>query len=959
MKENAPVLLKKSRDFSVLARLSGWLFCAFWAFRILKEHHAAFLPETSMDTMLFVLIFVFAAGRKSLSPFLAAFCMLSYEIHAQSALRVESFSLFYAVSWLGCTYLAVTNSGSLASLILYHAGINFDPGSAVTLGTGMQAGLTASPVATLFFLFFVRELWNDRIYFVADLRHYLIAASLAWLAIHHSSGAAADLTSQFLAFAGAAFLVMATCAAADEKSKTESHIVAVAAGGLLVIGAAVTNQMLESATLSEFFSRRAWAGSLHPNHIATWCLAAIWALHAVSPGHKVTTSNSKVFLSTAMLLMIFISGARLILLIAFLSLSVHYAILFWRQHWCKETKTQAQASLSGKRLFVIVLSSLLLMVSIRILYKFNLHEFTQNERFFIWKAALELVAAAPVAGYGVLQFAMLPQRAEAAAVPWIYDWNYPHAHQGLIELALWGGVPLLLMALACWLTAARRWIASGMAVGFFAVSATLLADFTWRTPAMILWVIFFILPPEKASEEADAISAGGSGVTPALKVVLSCGIAAVIVWLANVHSGFLSYNSAITSLVTGQGSWKEEVNLAVTRLPFSSDVRMQRLLWKISRERLDDESAGFLTDIRKNFPGYWPAVFAEARLAELTGSMTTALDLYNQTLQLENVDLSGIRHARAALLAYRLQDHRFDSLLQETLMRGEWGVAILLNHPDHGEYFKKSAMNLVVGQRPADFFGAVRLARVIKNLARAGLAVNQEIFLRLADFTLPDWLVDQVFSELSLCRARQIAEKYREADLTGTGSLRPRFLSPADRNEIDAIAAALCDYGPASLRTLGWIRLEQADPGGFIAAYDRMMQQHNFRNKNYEDLTGQFLFARFAIQTGEYLQALDMLQKLTAFDASNPFISRLKAMALSGLHRADDSSYYVNLAAKQARQARLDPYYREEPRDLLWPQGDQWVFLLEKVFRLHDPEAARYCATEWDKFVAGLVGPSE
>ncbi len=133
-----------------------------------------------------------------------------------------------------------------------------------------------------------------------------------------------------------------------------------------------------------------------------------------------------------------------------------------------------------------------------------------------------------------------------------------------------------------------------------------------------------------------------------------------------------------------------------------------------------------------------------------------------------------------------------------------------------------------------------------------------------------------------------------------------------------------------------------------------MLQHYNFRSKNYEDLSGQFLFARFAFQAGDYNQAIDMLQKLSAFDSGCPFISRLMANCYTLLEKPQDAAFYRKLARQQVNYARLDPFYREEPRMFLWPQGDQWIYLFEKVFRRFDPDATRYCQDDWKNFVSSL-----
>ncbi len=932
---------------TVVPLLLGWGFTLIWAFRIFTLQHQLILNDSALDLSVIALIVLAGLFRKRFSGFLPAFCLLSYEIHAQSAMRVENFQFFYIVSWMVCTYLLYRHPERAGSLTLYHAGLSFDPGSAVTMGVGMQAGLSAAPVTTLFLAFFSRELWNNRINFAADSRHFLAVAGLSWLAVNHYRGMAADITAQFIAVSSAMLLFWATCAVASDPREQQRHINAIAAGGVLIVAAAICNQAMESATFGEFFSRRAWAGSLHPNHLATWCLAAIWALVAGQKAYPQLHQNRRLMFSAFFLLMTLISGARIIIAITVVCLLLHFLLSGKDAKPAKEKVVSAPDSLRTRRLAAAIIVILILaFVSGRLFYKFDPLELARNERLFIWKAATQLISAAPFTGYGVLQFAMLPQYVSKEAAVWVYDWNYPHTHQGLLEILLWGGLPLLVIFLISWLRALSIWKSSGLAIAFLAVSTTIIADFTWRTPAMILLAFFFLLPKGKAAFAAQNFSFF-------IKSALSLPLIAVVFWLMQLHSGFISYNQALAFLTTRNGPWKPAISNAVNHLPFSVDAQMQRLLWKLSRERIDDEFETQLSQLRSTFPTFWPALYIEARKLELAGDLHTALQIYAETLAFERADLGGIRHARAALLAFRLNDNRLNEFTEETFARGGWGAAMLANHPEHGSSFKALALKIARNSKPEDFFAAVKLARIVKNLADNGVMAD-EFLPELTSAGLPAWLYDEVVGAVGLVKAKTIAARYEKVDFSETGQLKPRLLSPADRATIDALAEELRLHGSSSLRTLAWIRLEQADHGGFIAAYDQMLQRYNFRSKNYEDLAGQYAFARFAFLSGDYLQALEMLQKLASFDAGCPFISKLLAQCYLTLEKPQQASFYVNLARKQVEFARLDPFYREEPRNILWPQGDQWIFLFEKVLRRSDPEARKYCESDWQKFIADL-----
>ncbi len=923
----------------------GWSFICFWALQIFRQQHN-FIAD-NLDLPIMMLFIIAGLVKRNFSPFLPAFYLLSYEIHAQAALRVENFQVFYVASWLVCAWLLYRQPDRAGSLVIYHAGLSFDPGSAVTLGVGMQAGLSAAPVTVLFLAFFVRELWNNRIDFAANTGHFLVVSGLAWLAMNHYHGIAADLTAQFVAFSAAAILFFAICSESSDPQQQPRHVNAIMAGGFLIVAAALTNQALESASIGEFFSRRAWAGALHPNHIATWCLAMIWALvisNRKNPEHHLAR---RVFFIALFFLMILVSGARLIMAITIVGLSLQYLLYAGKPEKNEKKASSNPWYLNQRHLLYAISGFLIVIFAARFLYKFDLNEFAHNERIYIWKAAIGLISQSPFTGYGVLQFALLPQQIDSAGASWVYDWNYPHTHQILLEMLLWGGIPLLIIFVAGWLHACRFWYASGLCLAILSVTATVVADFTWRTPAMILMAIFYLLPTRQP--------AGASRILPFyFKASISVATALVVVWLTSIHSGFSAYGQAMNHLTTGRGDWKAEINTAVARLPFSADIRMQRLLLHLAREKMDSDFTSQLADLRIKFPEFWPALFIEARKAELAGDRHMALQLYLRTLEFEGADLSGIRCARAAILAMQLGDAAVERLTADTFARGQWGAAMLANHPDYGEKFREIARTQALKPVIDDFFSAVRQARIIKNLAGNIINVPEESLKKLENFSLPAWLIDEMVGACRLSRAEEIARKYLEVDYALTGRLKPRLLTPADRNEIDNLAEELRQYGSACLRTLAWIRLEQADHGGFIAAYDQMLQRYNFRSKNYEDLSGQFLFARFAFQAGEYNQSIDMLQKLSAFDAGCPFISRLMANCHTALGKPEDAAFYRKLARQQVSYARFDPFYREEPRMLLWPQGDQWIFLFEKLLRRFDPDAAGYCKNDWENFLTSL-----
>ena len=119
-------------------------------------------------------------------------------------------------------------------------------------------------------------------------------------------------------------------------------------------------------------------------------------------------------------------------------------------------------------------------------------------------------------------------------------------------------------------------------------------------------------------------------------------------------------------------------------------------------------------------------------------------------------------------------------------------------------------------------------------------------------------------------------------------------------------------------------------------------------------ILGQFIFARASIAQNKHDIAVEMLEKLLMFDSGNPFIFELIAQSYFASNNREEALRYVNQAKILAAKASLEPFYREEPRNNLWPQGDQWVFLFEKVFRRYDPEAKEYCEQEWHDFLARL-----
>ncbi|NCB39658.1 MAG: hypothetical protein EOM80_12920, partial [Erysipelotrichia bacterium] len=892
---------------NLVPQIIAWIFNLVWLTKIFWQQHSLILTDSIFDGCLLALIFVAGFYKKRYSGFLPAFCMLSYEIHAQSALRVENMQSLYVLSWLVCTLLVYRSPARACSLSVYHASLSFDPGSAATAGIGMQVGFSAVPVTLMFICVFARELWNNRLGFIADSRHFAVMAALAWLLLNHHQGFAADLTGQFVAFTGSVVLLHSTFAMASCERERIRHIHALAAGGTMLIVAAFFNQMLEAGTVLEFFSRRAYAGALHPNHIACWCLATIWAMLAASKDFSNIGKKRLRFFTALFIAMIVLTGARLIIAVAVFGLLAQYLHAFYRSRKSAANGISEPRALSSIfsgyiSMKTLLLAALLLLIGGRIFYQFDWYDLLRNERLCIWRAAVTQIAKAPFAGHGVLAFAMLPQIVDSDMSTWVYDWNYPHTHQGFLELLLWGGVPLLLLFIWSWLQALLVWKHAGFVFGICSVSITILADFSWRTPAMVVLAVYFLLFPARYASKSHKV-----GAIWKLGVLVPLMIASVP--LMSIHIGHLSYDRALSAMLKGQETWKIEINRSVALLPFSLDVQMQRLLWKLSRQGIDEEFKQFMLLFREKFNGFWPARFVEGRYLELTGNYAAAFELYVSSLNLEPVDLSGIRNARSALLAYKLNDERFAALFANALARGDWGVSLLLNHPQYREVFRQKALEFADSFVPQNFFAAVKLAKILKNLAASQIITGDEAWKRLDNFSLPPWLLDEAFA------ARYMAE-YKAKSANADGNLQ--------QNDI---CIKLLKYGSCCLRTLSWIKLEEGDYDGFYDAYRQMLSKFNFRSKNYEELVGQFIFARASIAQNKHDIAVEMLEKLLMFDSGNPFIFELIAQSYFASNNREEALRYVNQAKILAAKASLEPFYREEPRNNLWPQGDQWVFL--------------------------------
>ncbi|MFZ5951781.1 MAG: tetratricopeptide repeat protein, partial [Candidatus Rifleibacteriota bacterium] len=570
--------------------------------------------------------------------------------------------------------------------------------------------------------------------------------------------------------------------------------------------------------------------------------------------------------------------------------------------------------------------ALVVLSLMRFLQKFNWAELLKNERLMIWYSAVQNIVSAPFTGFGAYPMSFLPQSFPQGSEFWIYDWNYPHAHQMLLEIMLWGGVPLVAtgFAIIFWCFKCNKMGVYRSALVF--MLATGLLDFAWGSPAMLAMATFMLFFPFQQVEKASMPS-------PVARILVLpaflAAFAGLFAWQANVQT----FEKGTLLFSEGIKGWDRVTGIATAGMaePFPA-MHLQTRLVTTGAPARDILARGEL--LTKEFPEYYAVWFLQGRILELQGDLAKAADCYARSLELEPRDLTGVRSARLMLCKLAMGEtvQQNENQLLQIFKKGIWGRALILNHPSYSDELKVFGPKAIENYLFKPEFQLIDKLFLIKNAAEWGMKLDlklvSEISERCTEF--PDWLQDELNSAI----------------------LKIRFQEKAPFKLIEQNLQTA--KGPATCRTVAMIAIEQNCPDMAIAAYHRHRQLYNFRGKNYEDLQMQFLAARAFIRLNRLDEARNELDRIAAFDHVNPFIFELLGEIEQLRNDREKAEYFWSKASRFAMNSRNLPYFIYGPNDDNWPEGDHWSLMIEKALRVRDQQAKTYCKIEWQAYLESL-----
>ncbi|GEM_PF-3606859 len=846
--------------------------------------------------------FIFRRKNFSLNLLILA---LSYAMHNYSSIAVGTFPEFYQASWLGvCSFLlAYPDKSELA--IAYHLGLNFETSLTRTTGLGMQSSFHSANAIILLVAIVLHRLMHQGVAFRADIRHLLALFSMIFLQAIHFLFHRASYTLELTALLSALTVFWMTCDAGQRRQV----IAATAFSGILTILISIGNVALLAESPGEIIRRRAWAAGVHPNKLATWafaCQLLLWLIE--EPLSKQVRTAIRVF-QAFLWIAIILSGARLILAIAI----VAHALWLGRK------------LLQDRRTWLPAITLMILSLT-RFLQKFNWAELLKNERLMIWYSATQNLISAPFTGFGAYPMSFLPQSFPEGSAFWIYDWNYPHAHQMLLELMLWGGVPFVTASfvIVFWCLKCNKITIYRSALIF--MLATGLLDFAWGSPAMLAIATFMLFFPFQPVERVCLPSPVARII--ALPAFLAA-FAGLFAWQAKVQM----FEKGTVLFSEGIKGWATVTEAATAGIvePFPAMHLQTRL---VSAGASGQEVLARGRTLLREFPDYYAVWFLQGRIHELQGEFVKAADCYARSLKLEPRDLTGVRSARLMLckLAMDKNIDQHKDLLLHIFKRGIWGRSLILNNPSHFKTLQIFGAKVVDDYLKNPQGRLIEKLFLIKNAAEWGMKIDLTLAREISDSCahFPDWLQDDLNSAI----------------------LKMQFQEKAPRELLEKnLKTAM---GPATCRAVAFIALESGYPKIAIAAYDRHRELYNFRGKNYEDLQMQFLAARAFIKLNRLDEARNELDRIAAFDHVNPFIFELLGEIESLRNNREKAVYFLNKASKFALNSRNLPYFIYGPNDDNWPEGDHWSLMIEKTLRVRDQQAKTYCMNEWRAYQAKL-----
>jgi hypothetical protein len=847
---------------------------------------------------------------------------ISYSIHAITANQITDFRLFYILSYFLVSFLLVLKPDTVYAVVIYHIGLSFESSMTRTTGLGMQMSFYCANQTSLLIAASVHALLHKNKVFKPDLRFALVFFLGLFMIGAHSIQVKAGATSEVMAFTVSVILFLLICRDDQEKGfcNNSMFIIALLSGSLIAYVASVANLFLVSESIGEIFRRRAMISGIHPNRIATCALASIWLFNLIKTKNFQTSKNALIIVNLALVSIIILTGARLILAYTIIS---YLVFMFFNQNY----SLSRNLKMAGAITFVIALT--------RIFLNFRLTELLKNERIMIWYSALKNISGSLWQGKGAFSFSYLPQFIPPDMTLWSYDWNYPHTHQLLLELMLWGGIPLLAIFIFLLIKAFKDNKSLTFRIGLIVCVISGLTDFSWGTGTMIATgalYLFYSNPDTQWKTEFR-----NSMVATLLLIGL---FLFSITGLLKQETGIFQIEAAKKSFAARSDIWQKQISTGAELLKNDPSIKMHKMLWEYTTGKPVNQllkNADAITEIYSDYYAVW---FFKGRLEELSQNPDNARKAYRLSLNLEPRDLTGIRHARLLISDCKgskvFTKTQKAAIICEIVKRGHLGLPMAINHPEYGDSIKAVLQEKLKFWLNDQKLPEIDRFFILKNAAEWGTIAEKSYIDDLLKANLPDWAKDELES---LVLEKKYLDQFSHDREKTRGLLKESLKQNPD--------SAVC-------KKIAEIALEKKLFDLAVEAYKLHRKKYNMRNKNYEDLKMQFIAAKAYIGVKKFEKALFELERLAAYDQLNPFIAIQRAEVHKALKETKKAQYWKEMAKKLVVIARSLPFCRDKANNFNWPEGDHWTYTAEKTFRSSDPESYRYCKEEWQNAVTEI-----
>ncbi len=831
--------------------------------------------------------------------------ILSRHLHLAAMGEFEAFRALVSISWAawgGCLILAETDEQRML-LAAYHLGLTFDAGMCRPIGLGMSFGLDAAALDLLLVTAGMSRIANGRLPTVRVVPAALLAGALGFFAVPHAGGPGNNTAVMLLALASLAFFFLAPGTA----GATGGRLMQVLVLAGLPVTLAAFGMMLGEADLWTAFQKRVFAGGLHPNLLAAYSLAMLtciirpaeWDL-VPAPARRVVRASCFV----AYVGILLASGGRAAILVFLLT-----ALLVFRRRladMCAGWMTVPALAVGLLCMYKLLDTSLWF-------------EVFHNERYLIWRAAIDQIRSHPWVGHGMMAFGQLPLSLpdELRMIPG--DWIYPHTHNLFLEIALSGGIPMLVLFLiAGFLWGTSPAVSAGAFILGIAFLTLGLFDFVWFTPSLMALGMSVSCEAVRGSGASDEPVSGRMWVPWTI-----LGMIIIVIYIAfTLHRAPFLFRQSIELLGSRNPAWAETLDRAAAARPADLAIRLQRLLIRWSTGTAPREAdLAEIDDIAAGWPGYYLPRFLRGRLRAMAGRPERALEDLTISVTLEPRDLLGVRWAHLALTRAAAGLETSDAAW-EAVLRGGWGPSLVLDHPSAG-----ATMTSLLGSRWA--------TSAPKGIYEAQMVADIGIHLLRHGFPLPAKALDSAL-------ARSFPEHVRDA-----WNLLDLLRVPPSKLTTDP------SWGMGCLSFMLELAAKTKRKEIIEDIYRKIQTKIVRRSKDNENLRSDYLLAG-VLPPGE---ALERLQRLRESDPANPWIIERCGDILAVSGRPEEAREEWRTALNLCPSARLEPVFSDGPRPwALGSTGDQWTLAFETALRRYDPDAGRYHRQAWDAFMARLRG---